>query len=282
MLSLKEVEKHYDGFDLQCSMEVQKGCITGLIGKNGAGKTTAFKAVLGLIRKDGGEITVFGKSVESLDVKDKEHMGVVLSDSGFSGYLSVKDLIPVLDSMYPKFQKDWFLRKCSEYRMPMDKKIKDFSTGMKRKLQLLAAISYGADLLILDEPTSGMDVIVRDEMLDLLREYMECGERSILISSHISSDLESLCDDLYMIDDGKIILHEETDELLANYGVLKVTKEQYGQLDRQYILRRRKENYGYSCLTAQKRFYQENYPEIEIEKGSIDEVLTMMIRGKAL
>lgn len=106
MLSLKEVEKHYDGFDLQCSMEVQKGCITGLIGKNGAGKTTAFKAVLGLIRKDGGEITVFGKSVESLDVKDKEHMGVVLSDSGFSGYLSVKDLIPVLDSMYPKFQKD--------------------------------------------------------------------------------------------------------------------------------------------------------------------------------
>ena len=257
MLSLKEVEKHYDGFDLQCSMEVQKGCITGLIGKNGAGKTTAFKAVLGLIRKDGGEITVFGKSVESLDVKDKEHMGVVLSDSGF-------------------------LRKCSEYRMPMDKKIKDFSTGMKRKLQLLAAISYGADLLILDEPTSGMDVIARDEMLDLLREYMECGERSILISSHISSDLESLCDDLYMIDDGKIILHEETDELLANYGVLKVTKEQYGQLDRQYILRRRKENYGYSCLTAQKRFYQENYPEIEIEKGSIDEVLTMMIRGKAL
>ena len=150
MLSLKEVEKHYDGFELQCSMEVQKGCITGLIGKNGAGKTTAFKAVLGLIRKDGGEITVFGKSVESLDVKDKEHMGVVLSDSGFSGYLSVKDLIPVLDSMYPKFQKDWFLRKCSEYRMPMDKKIKDFSTGMKRKLQLLAAISYGADLLILD------------------------------------------------------------------------------------------------------------------------------------
>ena len=176
MLSLKEVEKHYDGFDLQCSMEVQKGCITGLIGKNGAGKTTAFKAVLGLIRKDGGEITVFGKSVESLDVKDKEHMGVVLSDSGFSGYLSVKDLIPVLDSMYPKFQKDWFLRKCSEYRMPMDKKIKDFSTGMKRKLQLLAAISYGADLLILDEPTSGMDVIARDEMLDLLREYMECGD----------------------------------------------------------------------------------------------------------
>ena len=166
--------------------------------------------------------------------------------------------------------------------MPMDKKIKDFSTGMKRKLQLLAAISYGADLLILDEPTSGMDVIARDEMLDLLREYMECGARSILISSHISSDLESLCDDLYMIDDGKIILHEETDELLANYGVLKVTKEQYGQLDRQYILRRRKENYGYSCLTAQKRFYQENYPEIEIEKGSIDEVLTMMIRGKAL
>lgn len=280
MLSLKNVEKHYDGFDLQCSLEVHKGCITGLIGKNGAGKTTAFKTVLGLIRKDSGEIDIFGKPLEELETRDKERIGVVLSDSGFSGYLCVNDILPILSSMYPEFRKDWFIQKCKQFRLPMDKKIKDFSTGMKRKLQLLAAISHEAEFLILDEPTAGMDVIARDELLDMLREYMENGERAILISSHISSDLENLCDDLYMIDDGKIILHEETDTLLTNYGVLKVTEEQYEKIEKQYIIKQKKEKYGYSCLTAEKQFYQENYPDVEIEKGTIDEVITMMIRGE--
>lgn len=132
----------------------------------------------------------------------------------------------------------------------------------------------------MDEPTAGMDVLARDELLDILREYMEQGDRAILISSHISSDLENLCDDLYMIDDGKIVLHEETDTLLSDYAVLKVTEEQYVNLDKQYLIRYKKENYGYSCLTDQKQYYLENYPELEMEKGSIDDVMTMMIRGE--
>ena len=151
---------------------------------------------------------------------------------------------------------------------------------MKRKLQVLAALSHSARLLILDEPTAGMDVIARDTILDLLREYMEQEDRTILISSHISSDLEGFCDDLYLINDGKIILHEETDVLLSEYGVLKVTPEQYEKLDRSYVLRHKKEEFGYVCLTDQKQFYSENYPEIVIEKGTIDELITMMIRGE--
>ena len=282
MIEIRQLQKNYQDFHLDCSLRVEDGMITGLAGKNGAGKSTTFKAILGLIRADGGEVEVFGKKAADLGKKDREQMGVVLSDSGISEYLTVEDLIPVMKNLYTKFDEKSFRERCERFNLPCHKKIKDFSTGMKRKLQINLALSHEAKLLILDEPTAGLDVSAREELLDMLREYMEPGDRSILISSHISSDLESLCDDLYMIDDGKIILHEETDEFLANYGVLKVTKEQYGQLDRQYILRRRKENYGYSCLTAQKRFYQENYPEIEIEKGSIDEVLTMMIRGKAL
>lgn len=280
MLVLKDVEKHYSKFDLKCSLEVQPGSITGLIGKNGAGKTTVFKLALGLFRKDGGSAEVLGKPAEKLEASDRAQMGVVLADSGFSGYLTIRDLIPVLNSLYPTFQKNEFVRKCEKFQLPTDKKIKEFSTGMKRKLQLLAAISHEAKLLILDEPTAGMDVLARDELLDLLREYMEQEDRAILISSHISSDLENLCDDLYMIDDGSIILHEETDVLLDNYAVLKVTQEQYEKLDMQYILRYRRENYGYSCLTAQKQYYLENFPEIELEKGSIDELMTMMIRGE--
>ena len=151
---------------------------------------------------------------------------------------------------------------------------------MKAKLKILTALSHQADLLILDEPTAGLDVIARDELLNLLREYMEEDDsRSILISSHISSDLEGLCDDLYMIHDGHIVLHEETDVLLSEYGLLKVSAAQYEKLDKQYLLRIKKESYGYSCLTAEKSFYEENYPDIAIEKGNIDEMITMMVKG---
>ena len=280
MLRLEHVTKHYKGFDLDCSMEVRPGCITGLIGKNGAGKSTTFKAILGLISPEGGSIQIFKKPSGSLSLQDKEQIGTVLSDSGFSGYLTVKELIPVLCAMYPNFQKDDFLRKCEEFSIPLKKKMLEFSTGMKQKLQVLTAISHNARLLILDEPTAGLDVIARDRLLVLLREYMEPGDRSILISSHISADLEGFCDDLYMIDEGKIIFHEDTDVLLSDYALLKMTEEQYGALDKSYILRYKKETFGYSCLTNQKQFYMENHPEVTVEKGTIDELILMMICGK--
>ena len=264
-----------------CSMEVKPGAVTGLIGANGAGKSTTFKAILGLIHTDDGEITLFGKPVNQLDELDRTHMGVALADSGFSGYLTIKDLLPVLENLYAEFDKDEFLKNCEKFGLPLKKKIKEFSTGMKRKLHVLVAISHNAKLLILDEPTAGMDVLARDEILGLLREYMEGEGRSVLISSHISSDLEGFCDDIYMIDQGRIIFHEETDVLLDEYALLKVTKEQFDKLDKEYILRFKKENFGYSCLTSEKQFYQENYPEITIEKGSIDELMMMMIRGEA-
>lgn len=280
MLRLENVKKKYDGFELECSMEVRPGCVTGLIGKNGAGKSTTFKAALGLIRVDGGKAEVFGKPASKLTKADRENTGVVLAASGFSGYLSIKDLLPVMRNLYHGFQEEEFLGKCREFELPLDKKIGDFSTGMRQKLQVLAALSHQAQLLILDEPTVGMDVIARDEILDLLREYMENGDRSILISSHISADLEGICDEIYMMDDGKIVLHEETDVLLDEYGLLKATDEQYAGVDKRYILRHKKEGFGYSCLTNQKRFYQENYPDLVVEKGSIDEVILMMTRGE--
>ena len=150
---------------------------------------------------------------------------------------------------------------------------------MKRKLQILAALSHKAKLLILDEPTAGLDVVARDELLGLLREYAESGERSIVISSHISSDLEGICDDVYLIENGKIVLHEDTDVLLNEYGLLKVTEEQFRKLDQTHILKTKKENFGYSCLTSQRQFYQDNYPSLVMERGSIDEVITMMTKN---
>lgn len=283
MLKTEHLKKNYKNFSLDCSLEIKSGYVTGLIGQNGSGKSTTFKAILGLISPDSGTISIFGKDIKDFTVKDKQKLGVVLADAGFNGYLTIGDIIPVLDNLYDSFDKAFFTEQLQKFNLPKDKKITTFSTGMKAKLKVLVAISHNAKLLILDEPTAGLDVIARDEILEMLRDFMEQDdERSILISSHISSDLETLCDDIYMIDDGKIIMHEDTDVLLSDYAMIKVDEEQYEELDKQYILRVKKENFGYSCLTNQKQYYIENYPKIAIEKGSIDEVITMTIRGNKI
>ena len=280
MLKLERVRKHYKGFDLDCSLEVPAGRVTGLIGRNGAGKSTVFKSILGLIHTDGGTIEVLGNDIGDVRKLDKAKIGVVLADSGFSGYLKVKDLVPILRSLYSNFKEDYFLDMCEKFGLPMDKMIKEFSTGMKRKLQVISAISHDTKLLMLDEPTAGLDVVARGEVLDLLRGYMDSDDKTILISSHISSDLEGICDDFYMIDKGRILMYEETDMLLSEYGILKVTENQYQELEQSYIIKTRKEPYGYSCLTDKRRFFEENYPEVVIEKGNIDELINIMVGGE--
>lgn len=283
MLEINGLIKQYKDFTLECSMKVGKGRIVGLIGENGAGKSTAFKAVLGLISYDGGSVSLFGKVPAQLQTEDRERMGVVLGESGFSGYLKVKDIIPVLSAMYPEFERTRFTELCRKFSIPLDKMIKEFSTGMKAKVKVLVAITHGADFLLLDEPTTGLDVMSRNDVLDLLREYMEQDDsRSILISSHISSDLEGLCDDIYMIHRGRIALHEDMDKLLNEYGLIKADAEQFKRLDKEHILSVHKENFGYSCLTSQRQYYMENYPDMVVEKGNLDEVITMMSGGRRL
>ena len=283
MLKIEKLKKGYGRFSLDCSLEVKPGCVTGLIGQNGAGKSTTFKSILGLIFPDSGKIQVMGKDVKQISPKDKQKIGVVLSDSGFSGYLTIKDIALMMENLYECFDRKRFLEQCEHSGLPCNKKTKEFSTGMKAKLKVLSAVSHGASLLILDEPTAGLDVVAREEVLDLLRVYMEQGDQhSILISSHISTDLETICDDFYMIHEGKIICHEETDVLLSDYALLKVSPEQMARLDKAYLLKRKKESYGYSCLTNQKRYYVENYPDIAVERGNIDELITMMVKGEDL
>ena len=282
MLKLENVRKQYPGFLLDCSLEVPEGYITGLIGQNGAGKTTTFKAILDLISVDSGKITVMGKDHQELNQKDREKIGVVLAGSSFYDGLNVRQIASVMEQMYPQFSGGEFLKLCGRFGLPGDKKLREFSTGMSAKLKLLTAISHNPRLLILDEPTAGLDVVARGEILDMLRTYMEDGTRSILISSHISSDLEGLCDDLYMIPGGKVILHEETDVLLNNYALLKVSEAQYRRLERKYLLRVKKESYGYNCLTRHGQFFLENYPDMVVETGSMDNVIMMLVKGEGV
>lgn len=277
MLRVNNVVKSYKDFKLDCCLEIQPGCITGLIGKNGAGKTTLYKAILNLIKIDSGDITIQGTDYKSFD---KNRIGVCLANMYFGEYLKASKIIKILANTFDNFETDKMLARCKQYNLPLDKKLNEYSTGMKAKFNILSALSHQASFLLLDEPTSGLDVLAREEILDLIREYMaEDENRSVLISSHISSDLESLCDDVYLIDDGKIILHEDTSSLLDDYALLKLSDEQYNKIDHDYIIKIRKESYGYACLTNQKQFFIDNYPEIVIEKNSFDTLFSMMIRG---
>lgn len=282
ILEMKNVLKQYDNFRLNCSLTVNAGCVTGFIGQNGAGKSTTFKSILDLVHIDGGEITVFDKPHTALTNRDKQDIAVVLADSGFSGFLTISRIIPVMAAMYDKFQKENFLKQCEHFGLPLNKQIKDFSTGMRAKLKVLIALSHEARLLILDEPTAGLDVVARDEILEMLREYMEQEDRAILISSHISTDLEGLCDDIYFIHEGEIILHEDTDVLLSDYASLKVDEAQYKKLDKTYLISSLKESYGYRCLTDQKQFYLENYPDVIVEKGCIDDIIMLKVKGEKI
>lgn len=282
LVEMKHVKKHYRDFSLDCSLQLKEGCITGLIGANGAGKSTAFKAILGLIRPEEGEIAVLGERGGNLTGKTKEEIGVVLPESTFSRYLKVKQIVPVMKELYSRFDREYFQEQCRRFSIPEDKVLKEFSTGMLAKLKILLALSYRPRILI-DEPTAGLDVLTRDELLSVFREYMEeSEERGILISSHISSDLEGLCDDMYMIHQGRIIMHEETDVLLDEYGILKVSADEYKKLDKSFLLKKKKENYGYSCLTKEKYYYMENYPSSVVEKCSLDEVISIMVKGETV
>ena len=204
MLKISHLQKHYRGFSLDCSMEVQPGMITGLIGRNGSGKSTTFKALLGLIHPDGGEIEVFGKKAEELKPEDKQKLGVVFADSGFSMYLTAAGVANIMKSIYPDFDREKFLQQCRRFNLPTDKKIKEFSTGMKAKFKVLAALSHKAELLILDEPTRGIDVGTKVDIQKLVLKLASEGMSVTFISSETDEMLRT-CSRLVVMRDRKVV-----------------------------------------------------------------------------
>ena len=280
MVIVDRLKKQYGDFQLDLSLEIPDGKVTGIIGKNGAGKSTTIKAILGLIKPDAGTVTINGRETSCLEAKDKENIGACLSDSGFSMYLNVEDIIHILKKMYSSFDESSFRSFCTSQGLPLKKQIKDFSTGMRAKLRVISAITHRADLLVMDEPTAGLDVEARIEILDMLRDYISRNENcSIIMTSHISTDLEGLCDDIYLIHDGKVIVHEDTEVIKERYAVLRMDEETFEKLDKSHILRSRKEAHGYICFTDQKQFYVDMYPDIRIENGTIDDLILMMTGG---
>lgn len=281
MIEIKEVTKNYPGFVLDLKdMNIPENTITGLVGTNGSGKTTTFKLMTGLIEPDAGSISILGQSAWDIPVSVKEQIGVVFSDSGFSASLTISDIRKILAAFFSSFDGELFDRLCKQMDLPQGKPVSQFSTGMNVRLKVIAAIAHNPKLLILDEPTTGLDVIARNKILELLQTYMEVPGRSILISSHIASDLESVCDDFYMIHDGQLALHETVDALQNEYGILVVSPDQFEKLDPQAVIAWKKAPGGYEILVRDRKFYEDNYPGIVVKKSGIDDLIVILEEGE--
>jgi len=276
MIEIEHFVKEYKDFRLELSMDIPDNTVVGVIGKNGCGKSTTIKAILGLVKPASGSVRVFGKEASQLMPGDKEKIGVALSDSMFSGLLSLEDVIAVLRAMYRDFDEPFFREMCGKFGLPLNKQLKDFSTGMKAKAKVLAAITHKARLLILDEPTAGLDVEARTEIIRFLKEHVKSRGCSILITSHISSDLEGLCDEFYLFSAGKVLLHETEDNIGKHYGTVQVPFEMFDRLDRSLISGYKKEMFGYACITNDKECFKKNHPEIPVKPASIDDFILLL------
>ena len=227
-IEIRNLNKHYVGFSLEnLNLTLPSGCIMGLVGENGAGKSTTIRMLLGMARPDSGEITVFG---QKMDAGLRERIGVVLDEPGYPGCMTAAQIGKMLAGLYRGWEKDTFEGYLTSLRIPGNKPFKDFSKGMKMKLCLAAALSHGAKLLILDEATSGLDPVVRDELLDIFNDFTRDEGNSVLISSHIVSDLEKICDYIAFLHRGKLMLCREKDELLNEFTFVQGSKEEIDAL----------------------------------------------------
>lgn len=274
-IEVKNLTKKYTDFTLDnVSFTLPMGCIMGLIGENGAGKSTTIKLLLDAITRDSGEISILGKSNKENFKATKEDLGVVLDEAHFPESINPKQVNAIMKNTYTNWNENTFFNYMKKFDLPLKKSFKDFSRGMRMKLMIAVALSHDAKLLILDEATSGLDPIVRDEILELFYEFTREEDHSILISSHIVSDLEKLCDYIAFIHKGKMLFVEEKDVLLDNYRILKCSKDDFEDVDPGCIVGMRKSPYGVEALVLKEKIN----PVFNLEKPSIEDIIVFMAK----
>lgn len=251
-IEITGLQKAYKGFELKLDLALPQGCIMGLVGENGAGKTTAIKLILGMTKPDGGHISVFGRDNSRDFDAVKENIGVVLDEPAFPDCLKAKQADKIMKNIYKRWDSEAFRDYLEKLSVPTDKPFKDFSRGMKMKLAIAVALSHEPKLLVLDEPTSGLDPVVRDEIVDIFSEFTRDESHSVLISSHIVSDLEKLCDYIAFIRKGRLLLCEEKDRLLEEYGLVNCTAEKLADFADGAVLGRRESAYGVSAIVRRE------------------------------
>lgn len=278
-LTISGLTKSYKDFVLDhVSFTVPSGSIVGLIGENGAGKSTTINAVLGLIQKESGHVSILGH--EEIDSDTREQIGVVFDGSNYPEILSPKKINRVMKHIYHSWDEQTYFRLLKNFLLPVDKQIKQFSKGMKMKLAISVAFSHHSKLLILDEATRGLDPVIRDDILDMLLEFVQNDECSILVSSHITSDLEKIADYIVFIHEGKVIFSKPKDEMIEQYGIIKCGAAQFDALEREDIIVYRKMDYEWQVLISDREKMQKKYPKAMIVPATIDEMMLLYVKGE--
>lgn len=281
-IEIKKLVKEYDSnFKLgEIDLEIPSGCIIGLIGENGAGKTTLIKSILNIINTDNGSIKIFRKDNKEYEKLIKEDIGVVLDDMFFPEILVPKDINSILKDVYKNWDQELFYKYLNEFNIPLNKKIKLLSKGMRKKLELACAFSHYPKLLILDEPTSGLDPVVRGEILDIFLKFTCDEEHTILFSTHITSDLENVSDKIIFIDKGIVLLNETRDNIIDNYGILKCDIDSFDKIDKEDIISYKKNKYDYQILVSNKKKIYKKYKDFVLDKITLDDLMVLMIKGE--
>lgn len=285
ILELREVSKAYRKSDFKLdkiSFGLPYGVIMGFVGENGAGKTTTIDCILNTIRRDEGNILLFGKEMKDGDKVLKENIGIVYDGDNFPGYLNPMQLSNIMEGLYKQWDNGLFFEYLKKFNLPEKKKIKTYSRGMTMKLAIAAALAHHPKLLILDEATSGLDPVMRDEILEVFLEFVQEEEHSILLSSHITSDLEKIADYITFIHEGRIILTASKNELAYEYGIMRCKESQFKEMDKEDIVVYRKRDFQTDVLTADAKKAARKYRDVVIDRVSIDEIMVMLVKGERL
>ncbi|MBP3753505.1 MAG: ABC transporter ATP-binding protein [Lachnospiraceae bacterium] len=281
VIELKNVTKDYGDFKLDnVSFAVPEGTVCGFIGQNGAGKTTTINLILDVIKRDSGEITLFGESVNKDTAYLREDIGVVFDEMGFHEFMNARDINIMMKNIYKNWDEDIFFENLKKFSLPSKKKCGAFSRGMRMKLQIAVALSHNAKLLIMDEPTSGLDPIVRNEMINIFREFVVEEDHTILLSSHITSDLEKIADEVVFIDGGKIVLSGNKDEILEKHAVLKCRKDEVSKISESLIVNSEVSEYGAEILVNDRSSAEKLYPGMVIERAELEQIMIGYVNGK--
>lgn len=279
ILEVKKLSKKYKDFELKdVSFKLPKGMIMGFIGENGSGKTTTIKSILNIINDYEGEINIF--DLDNKEERIKEDIGVVLDDMFFPEILTPNDINNIMKDIYKKWDSNLYIKYLKDFNLPSDKPIKELSKGMRKKLEIITALCHHPKLLILDEPTSGLDPIARNEVIDIFRDFIQDEECSILLSSHITTDLEHIADYITFINNGEILLSKTCDELLENYGVVKCSASDFKKLNKKDYIKYKKSKYEYEVLVENKKEFNKKYNINTIDKITLEDLMILMVKGE--
>jgi ABC-2 type transport system ATP-binding protein len=282
-MEVRGLNKVYPGFALRdVSLTLPGGTILGLIGENGAGKTTTIKCILNLITPDSGQITLLGRDNRTEERLIKQEVGVVLDECLFHDALRPRDVDAILAPVYETWDSQLFRDYLDKFQLPEKQLLKGFSRGMKTKLSLAAALAHRPKLLILDEATAGLDPVVRDEILDEFQGFLQDEDHAILLSSHITSDLEKIADYIAYLHQGQVVLSHSKDALLERYGRLSCTQEELAAIDQADLVRVRRGSFGCQALVADRAAFARKYPGLMVEGTTLEEIMLFIGKGEAV